>query len=118
MRTLKLVPYALALILIVSLTISQECTAQQKTRGTWPTAGYVPDAVTAVKIAEAVLIPVYGELKIASERPFKAKLDANVWTVDGTLHCADGKIETCPGGTARVRLSKNDGRILFMIHYK
>ena len=118
MRTLKFVPYALALILIVPFTISQQSIGQQKTRGNWPGAGYVPDAVTAVKIAEAVLIPVYGEQKIASERPFKAKLDGDVWTVDGTLYCADGKIDMCPGGTARVKLSKNDGRILSVIHYK
>ena len=78
----------------------------------------MPDAATAVKIAEAVLVPVFGEQKISSERPFKAKLEGDVWTVDGTLYCADGKIGLCPGGTARVKLSKNDGRILFMIHYK
>jgi hypothetical protein len=35
-----------------------------------PKDGFVPDAKTAVKIAEAVLIPVYGENKIESERPF------------------------------------------------
>jgi hypothetical protein len=118
MRTLKYVFYAVAVALIVPLTISQGQTVQQKAHENWPAGGYVPDAATAVKIAEAVLVPVFGEQKISSERPFTAKLEGDVWTVDGTLYCADGKIGLCPGGTARVRLSKNDGRILFMIHYK
>ena len=43
--------------------------------------GYVPDSKTAVKIAEAVLIPVYGENQIESERPFEATLKDNIWTV-------------------------------------
>jgi NTF2 fold immunity protein len=86
-----------------------------------PARSYVPDATTAVKIAEAVLIPVYGEKQIASERPFHATLKEEVWTVEGTLHCSDGKGGTttmCLGGTAVVKLSKLDARILFMMHYK
>jgi NTF2 fold immunity protein len=86
-----------------------------------PKDGFVPDPKTAVKIAEAVLIPVYGEKQIESERPFKAVLENGVWTVSGTLHCHDGKggvTTVCVGGTAEVKLSKTDGRILKMIHYK
>ena len=86
-----------------------------------PKKGFVPDSITAVTIAEAVLVPVYGKDKIESERPFKATLENGVWTVSGTLHCSDGKggITTmCVGGTAEVKLSKTDGRILKMIHYK
>src|SRR5438105_7832010 len=86
-----------------------------------PKDGFVPDSTTAVKIAEAVLIPVYGKEKIESERPFKATLENGVWTVNGTLRCPDGKGGTttiCVGGTAEVKLSKADGRILKMIHYK
>ena len=84
-------------------------------------AGFVPDSATAVIVAEAVLIPVYGKEKIESERPFNATLENGVWTVDGTLHCSDGKggvTTLCPGGTAEVKLSKADGRVLKMIHYK
>ena len=97
-------------------------TAQQTSKvhknGYMPSSGYVPDAATAVKIAEAVLVPVYGEQRIVSERPFKATMEGNVWTVAGTLYCGDGKSELCDGGTATVKLSKDDGRILFMIHYQ
>jgi len=87
----------------------------------YPKSGFVPDETTAVSIAEAVLIPVYGKKQIESERPFKAVLENGVWIVHGTLHCSDGKggvTTTCVGGTAEVRLSKTDGRILRMIHYK
>ena len=86
-----------------------------------PKDGFVPDSITVVKVAEAVLIPVYGKEKIESERPFKATLENGVWTIDGTLHCSDGNgsvTTNCVGGTAQVKLSKADGRVLRMIHYK
>src|SRR5258706_3587276 len=86
-----------------------------------PKDGFVPDSTTAVRVAEAVLFPVYGKEKIESERPFKATLENGVWTVDGTLRCSDGKsgvTTDCDGGTAEAKLSKADGRVLKMIHYK
>jgi NTF2 fold immunity protein len=82
-----------------------------------PRAGFVPNAETAVKVAEAVLIPVYGEKHILSERPFKATLDGDVWTVDGTVPCEQPE-HGCLGGAAQVKISKSTGQILFMIHYK
>jgi hypothetical protein len=83
--------------------------------------GYVPNSATAAKIAEAVLIPVYGQKMIESEEPFTADLKDGVWTVHGTLHCPDRKGETtigCKGGVAEVQISKADARVLSMIHYK
>lgn len=90
-------------------------------QGYKPKEGYVPDGGTAVKIAEAVLIPVYGKKQIESERPFTAKLKDDVWTVYGTLRCPDGKGGTtthCAGGVAEVQISKADARILSMVHDK
>jgi hypothetical protein len=90
-------------------------------QGLKPDKGFVPDSNTAVRIAEAVLIPVYGEKKIEAERPFKAEFEDGVWTVNGTLRCPDGHGGTttnCVGGTATVKIAKADGRIIFMIHYK
>ena len=83
-----------------------------------PKAGFVPNAETAAKVGEAVLMPVYGEEKIVGERPFKATLQGDVWTVEGTLHCEGPPGTTCPGGTAVVKISKTSGQILFMMHYK
>jgi hypothetical protein len=86
-----------------------------------PAQGYVPDANTAVQIAETVLVPVYGKKQIESEKPFSAELKDGAWTVSGTLRCPDGKGGTtanCVGGVAVVKISKDDARILFMTHYK
>jgi NTF2 fold immunity protein len=84
-----------------------------------PKGGFVPDPATAVKIAEAVLIPVYGQEKIEAERPFIAKLDKDVWTVSGTLHCKEQNENpnvACLGGTAIVQISKRDARIILLGH--
>jgi hypothetical protein len=91
-------------------------------QGYRPSSGFVPDESTALRVAEAVLIPVYGEKGIESERPFTAKLKGGVWTVAGTLRCSDGKggftTDDCAGGVATVQISKQDARIISMIHYK
>jgi hypothetical protein len=78
-------------------------------QGYKPKEGYVPNSETAVKIAEAVLIPVYGKKQIGSEEPFTARLKDGVWTVQGSLHCPDGST-TCVGGVAEVKISKDDAR--------
>jgi|SRR5579864_5166410 len=90
-------------------------------QGFKPPSGYVPDSKTAVKIAEAVLVSVYGRKQIESEEPLAAHLKGEVWTVGGTLRCPDGRggITTqCLGGVAVVQISKTDARILSMTHYK
>jgi len=56
---------------MVPLLVSQAQTAQLMQSGYRPADGCVPDAITAVKIAEAVLIPVYGKKQIASESLLK-----------------------------------------------
>jgi hypothetical protein len=90
-------------------------------QGYKPPAGYVPDSATAVKIAEAVLVPVYGRKQIESEEPLRAHLKDDVWTVTGMLRCPDGKggiIGDCFGGVAIVQISKADARIVSMTHGK
>lgn len=76
-----------------------------------PKNGFVPDESTAVKIGEAVAVAQYGEKQISQERPFEARLRGDIWTVAGTLHP-----QGVAGGTAVIKLSKTDGRILFMTH--
>jgi len=111
---MKILATTLLFLCIVEIGISE---------GYHPPGGYVPDSKTAITIAEAVLIPVYGKKHIESERPFKATLEDDVWTVAGTLYCRDGKPATdkpptCVGGVAVVQISKADARIISMIHYK
>jgi len=74
--------------------------------------GYVPDSATAIKIAEAVWIPIYGKETLRDEKPFKARLVNGVWIVDGTLP------KGARGGTAYAEISKESGCILKVTHYK
>jgi hypothetical protein len=75
-----------------------------------PKHGYVPDARTAIKIAVAVWEAIYGEEKIAGEKPYRARLTNGVWTVEGSLPA--GSV----GGVAIAEIAKNDGKILRVIH--
>jgi NTF2 fold immunity protein len=77
-----------------------------------PPHGYVPDAATAIKIAVAVWVPIYGQKQIDSEKPYVATLKGDVWTVVGTFHCEGN----CVGGVALIEISKRDGTILKVIH--
>jgi len=80
-------------------------------RSIHPKKGFVPDESTAIKIGEAVAVAQYSEKTISEERPFRARLYGDTWIVKGTLH-PQGAL----GGTAVVKISKADGRILFMTH--
>jgi hypothetical protein len=79
-----------------------------------PPDGFVPDAATAIRIAEAVWIPVYGADMIGKERPFNATLAGEVWTVTGSLPNGPGQI----GGVALAEISKQDARIIRVSHGK
>ena len=81
-----------------------------------PAEGYVPDAATAIKIAEAILTPIYGKEVINREQPLVAQLNAGVWVVTGTLHCPAH--QRCLGGVAVIEIAKDDGRILRVSHGK
>ncbi len=74
-----------------------------------PKAGFVPDEATAIRIAEAVWLPIYGK-DIYEEKPFIVGLRDGVWTVTGSL--PGGR----KGGVAEVEISKEDGRILRVSH--
>jgi hypothetical protein len=72
--------------------------------------GYVPDQATAIRITIAVLIPIYGKKLAYGEKPWRAGLEGDVWTVVGTFH-GEGE-----GGEAIVQLSKTSGAVLFVTH--
>ena len=76
-----------------------------------PAQGFVPDAATAVKVAEAVLGPVYGLALVERERPFVARLDRGVWFVEGSPSAADQF-----GGVAHVEIAKRDAAVRRMTH--
>ncbi len=74
---------------------------QEKSHSYAPERGFVPDSATAIRIAEAIWIPIYGQAQIENERPFTATLKDDVWTVTGSLKAAPGHV--AKGGVALVR---------------
>jgi hypothetical protein len=77
-----------------------------------PPHGFVPDSTTAVRIAEAVLEPIYGPTVVENEKPFTASLLHGIWTVRGSTQ------HNVPGGVALVQIAKANGRILCVTHGK
>jgi hypothetical protein len=75
-----------------------------------PPNGFVPDAATAVAVAEAILAPIYGRTQVEAERPFSASLGDGSWTVIG--HLPAGSV----GGVASVVIEKTTGRIVSVTH--
>jgi len=74
---------------------------------------YVPDKKTAIKIAEAIWLPIYGE-DIYKMEPFKAKLiDENkTWLVRGSLP------KNSLGGVPIIEIRKSDCKIIRVTHTK
>lgn len=90
-----------------------------------PDKGCVPDAATAIKIAEAVWEPVYGKRAIMKERPFQAFLVRDVWHVfrkfpqskESTRPTRLGEVNPPPpeepkGGSLELEIRRRDGSIL------
>ena len=75
----------------------------------YPVNGLVPNDTVAIKIAEAVWLPLYGK-EIYSLRPFYATLDSqtNIWTVNTSSHSTFG-------GMIMIKLQKMDGKILIVV---
>jgi hypothetical protein len=107
----------IALLVVISAIATAYAQTHKMPSGR-PKDGFVPNAATAVKVGEAVLMPIYGEENIIGERPFKATLQKDVWTVEGTLQCDAPAGTSCVGGTAVVKISKISGQILFKMQYK
>jgi hypothetical protein len=99
-------------ILFISGLVINPLAAQQPDAHSYkPPNGFVPDSATAVRVAIAVWIPIYGDSLIMSQQPFVATLKDGIWTVTGTL-----PPQYTQGGVAMARIAKRDGRILFVKH--
>jgi hypothetical protein len=78
-----------------------------------PEDGFVPDDSTAIRIAEAVWLPLYGE-SIYDSQPFVARLEGDsVWIVEGTL-----PEEYMLGGTPYAEIRKSDAGIIRVTHFE
>lgn len=70
-----------------------------------PGVALVPDERTAIRIAKAVWIPLYGQEMIEAQKPYRATLENNIWTVKGSLP------QGWRGGVATAKISKTDGTV-------
>ena len=78
--------------------------------------GYVPDAQTAAKIAEAISLPIYGD-NIYNQQPFKVTLEADsIWHIKGTFK--DPLFDSKKGGVVHVKIRKADAKVLYVMHGK
>jgi hypothetical protein len=72
----------------------------------------VPNQETAIKIAEAIWFPIYGNI-IYETKPFQATLLKNkIWKVEGTCIKGDS------GGVPTIFINKKDCKIIDMYHTK
>ena len=102
---------ALGMIVVVLGLASSVFSAEPAKHNVVPKDGYVPNAETAITIAVAVWVPIYGSENIAGQKPYKATLGADgVWVVTGSL--PKGWL----GGVALAEIAKSDGRVLRVSH--
>ena len=111
-----MIPRTLFLLSTLVLLSAPPSAQQERPHSYVPDSGFVPNAATAMRIAEAVWIPIYGETQVENERPFTASLKNGVWTVIGSLHAPSGL--TAVGGVALAEISRRDGRVLRVSHGK
>jgi hypothetical protein len=110
----KILISSLILILIIIVLISVD-----KFRGAGhleyniPSNGIVPDEKTAIKIAEAISLPIFGE-NIKDYKPFHAELRSDsIWHVYGFPKESFNTIQL--GGAPEFDIQKKDGKILNVI---
>ncbi len=88
MKKLMLIIFAVACLTLFSFALITFSASQAP-----PDEGFVPDGKTAVKVAESVLLPVFGN-DIYHHQPFKAELiKGKYWKVYGTCN---GQDRNCP----------------------
>jgi hypothetical protein len=77
--------------------------------------GLVPDKETAIKIAEAILFPLYGADTIIHERPYNVSLKNGFWYISGNMPESDSEGPVF-GGTFYIVVSQWDARVISVGH--
>lgn len=93
------------MLLVVASQIAGAQSSSSRRPSVEPRFGFVPDSITAIRVGEAVLTPIWGEKDVESSRPFSAQLMKGVWWVRGVRK---GNL----GGPMEVDIARKDGRIL------
>lgn len=100
-------------ILVLAVLVQISSISMADVHSVHPKDGYVPNAETAIKIAEAVWIPIYGQ-DVLTKKPFVAKFANDRWIVEGTF----SKSGAAVGGVPIIEISKKSGEILRVSHGK
>lgn len=109
MKVTNIVTSALLLVCLFAI----KSNAQKKNKPINPYLDFVPNRETAIKIAEAIWLPIYGK-EIYDDTPFIATLkDSSVWLVKGTFNN-----DYMFGGVPYIWIRKKDSKILKVIHGK
>ena len=106
---MKIIISIFTALLVATTALATDGNMKQTTE---PQSGFIPDAETAITVAMAALIPIYGKDTIQKEEPFTASLSNGVWTVHGSL--SKGMV----GGVAIAEISQKVGKILRVVHEK
>lgn len=99
------------LFLLLALSCQQKTEKEgRQLKKQIPPNGFVPNKQTASKIAEAILLEIYGE-EILNQIPFQVLLlGDSVWAVRGMYK------EPMIGGVVYIEIKKSDGEILKVNH--
>jgi hypothetical protein len=77
----------------------------------------IPDKETAVKVAEALLFPVYGESQIKSERPYEVCFVDGYWVING--HQSRGEaVAASVGGPFVIIINAINAQVVQLTHYQ
>jgi len=110
MKIIKII--IIVMLLAVVVPLQRLHAAETGKHNFKPAEGYVPNEETAIAIAVAVWIPIYGKEKIEEKKPIKAVLKDGVWHVRGSI--PKGLI----GGVPEAEINKDNGQILRVSHGK
>jgi NTF2 fold immunity protein of polymorphic toxin system component len=91
--------------MIAALCLSSASLAQNVPKTFECNGGVVADKETAIRIAEAILFPVYGENAIREQRPYQVTLKDGQWTVDRTERPGFG------GGRFHIVILQSDAHV-------
>jgi len=111
MKKLFLIVLIPMMLLALGTSLKKPEDTRKNLSGYVPKTGFVPNAATAIKIAEAVWFPIYGK-SIYTKKPYKVSLKNNIWIVEGSIPANH------VGGVPYIEIQKTDARILKVMHSK
>ncbi len=127
MKTKK---YCTIMLLLQICVIATMCDADDKTKKQIPSKDVKPkmttltnkriinlklDRKTAVKLAEIILVKIYGE-KVLKQRPWLVTDNKTEFKIKGTFH--QNSKHSRKGGVAEIVIRKSDAKVLHYIHGK